>query len=74
MRRSFATVSIVLLLLSARALPQQPTLSTTGAIEGNVVRVDNGEPVAGAQVMLDSVFPFIRRRELSMRCPSFQRR
>jgi hypothetical protein len=50
--RRLITISVLalVLLLSSRALPQQPP--ATGVIEGTVVRADNGEPIAGAHVTL----------------------
>jgi hypothetical protein len=53
MKRSFALSLLFSILLSSRALPQQLTPPTTGAIEGTVVRADNGDPVSGAQVTLN---------------------
>jgi hypothetical protein len=49
--RCAITISVLsLILISSRALPQQPP--ATGVIEGTVVRADNGEPIAGAHVTL----------------------
>jgi hypothetical protein len=50
MRRVITISVLALVLLSTRVLPQQAPVS--GVIEGTVVRADNGEPIAGAHVML----------------------
>lgn len=51
MRRVIAISVLALALISSQARSQQAPV--TGTIEGTVVRADNGEPIAGAQVTLN---------------------
>jgi hypothetical protein len=71
--RHVTTIALLALLsISVRALPQVPPAAATGSIEGVVLRVDNGAPVAGAQVTLTFALPATPAPQIPAARPIFQ--